>query len=109
MRTRLCQYRRATHKDCSDVFKMRPISGLAFYTRFENSSTVDPINGLVNKIERDADDVTLRIAVAKLLLQVRDPEQTATHLKLAMKRHSIMMRSKWPMPKMLLLLKVSEA
>jgi hypothetical protein len=64
---------------------MRPISGLAFYTRFENSSTVDPINGLVNKIERDADDVTLRIAVAKLLLQVRDPEQAATHLKLTMK------------------------
>ena len=75
----------ATYNDCRELFEMRPVSGLALYTLFENSSTVDQINGLVNKIERDADDVTLRIAVAKLLLQVRDPEQAATHLKLTMK------------------------
>lgn len=75
----------ATFKDCQDVFEMRPVSGLASYTQFENQTVVKEINSLLSEIETNQEDVDLRIAVAKLLLKANDPEQAATHLKLAMK------------------------
>ena len=75
----------ATYKDCSDVFEMRPVSGLSSYTQFENVSIVDQINTALGEVKLNPDDVNLRIKVANLLLQAKDPEQAATHLKLAMK------------------------
>ncbi|MFT6295442.1 MAG: class 3 adenylate cyclase [Glaciecola sp.] len=75
----------ATYKDCSDVFEMRPVSGLSSYTQFENVSIVDQINTALGEVKLNPDDVKLRIKVANLLLKAKDPEQAATHLKLAMK------------------------
>lgn len=75
----------ATFKDCRDVFEMRPVSGLASYTQFENQAIVEEINSLLSEIETNQENVELRVAVAKLLLKASDPEQAATHLKLAMK------------------------
>ncbi|MFT4888257.1 MAG: class 3 adenylate cyclase [Pseudohongiellaceae bacterium] len=75
----------ATYKDCIDVFEMRPVSGLASYTQFDNVSIIDQINAALGEVKLNPDDVELRIRVAKLLLQAKDPEQAATHLKLAMK------------------------
>lgn len=75
----------ATFKDCNDVFEMRPVSGLASYTQFDNATLVEQINKLLSEIETKPDEVEPRIAVAKLLLQANDPEQASTHLRLAMK------------------------
>jgi hypothetical protein len=75
----------ATYNDCRELFEMRPVSGLALYTLFENSSTVDQINGLLSKLERMLMTLPCVSRWQKLLLQARDPEQAATHLKLTMK------------------------
>ncbi|MDA1370623.1 MAG: HD domain-containing protein [Proteobacteria bacterium] len=74
----------ATYKDCSEIFEFRPVSGLATYTQSDNPGLVDEITGLLAKIEQNSRDVSLRIAVAKLLLQANDPEQADLHLKFAM-------------------------
>lgn len=74
----------ATYKECSDTFEFRPVSGLASYTQFDNATIVDEINTQLAEIESDPSNVSLRVSVAKLLLQANDPEQARVHLKTAM-------------------------
>ena len=74
----------STYKDCRDVVNFRPVSGLASFSQSGNSDLVEQINALLQEIEDKPDDVTLRIAVADLLKDAKDPEQVHVHLKHAM-------------------------
>lgn len=74
----------ATYKDCKEFFEFRAVSGLASYTQFDNANIVEEINRLLGEIEINPKNVDLRLSVAKLLLQAKDPEQASEHLKMAM-------------------------
>lgn len=74
----------ATFNECKDVFEVRTVSALTSYTQFENQSLVNEIKSLLDEIQLSPKDAELRVAVAKRLLKANDPEQAATHLKLAM-------------------------
>lgn len=75
----------ATFKECNDIFKFEPVSGLASYTQSENPGLVDEIDSLLKAIDANPKDVNLRIDAAKLLRDANDPEQAQTHLKEAIK------------------------
>ncbi len=74
----------ATSKDVSAIFQMRPVSGLASYSRTDNQELVEAIEELLARIESESDNARLRIDVARLLREADDPEHAHLHLKTAM-------------------------
>lgn len=73
----------STCKEISNIFQLRPISGLTATSQSGNQGLMEDINKLLAKIEQQGDDATLHIEVAKLLRQADDPEQAHLHLKTA--------------------------
>lgn len=74
----------STYKDCRDVIEFRPVSGLASFTQSGNPDLVDQITALLQEIESKPNDASLRIAIADLLKEAKDPEHVHLHLKHAM-------------------------
>ncbi|MFT7472133.1 MAG: adenylate cyclase [Kiritimatiellia bacterium] len=74
----------ATFNECKDIFDFRPVSGLASYTQSGNPALVDEITALIKAVDASAEDVSMRIELARLLKEANDPEQAHLHLKLAM-------------------------
>ncbi|PCI75721.1 MAG: hypothetical protein COB20_12320 [SAR86 cluster bacterium] len=74
----------ATFKECNDIIEFKPVSSLASYTQSGNPALVDEITALIKAVDANANDVSMRVELARLLREANDPEQAHLHLKFAM-------------------------